>query len=216
MNHSLHLIELFKRFFMACITRYPFLLLFLLSPTLYSQDDNKPWERLGLSLTEWKLIQDNNMPMSKVETLLKDGIGIGEYFNKPWERLDMTETKWIAKRRSGLTSYDIELEVRGEAHNDTSMQPTPLHGNTFQEFDRSRENRELFASFFLPGYLQLHQKHNARGCVMVSLAAGSIAGCIAWSAAHGQFMPVPLLVVLVPDMVWSLIDHKVYRKSLTP
>ncbi|MBN1579050.1 MAG: hypothetical protein JW913_20980 [Chitinispirillaceae bacterium] len=192
-----------------------FLFLLLLPALLLSQDDSKPWERLGLSLTEWKLIQENNLPMSKVERLLKDGIGIGEYFSKPWEQLGMSESKWIAKRRSGLTSYDIELQVR-TAHQDTSVQSTPPNVNTFRELDRSRENGELFASFFLPGYLQYREKHKGRGSIMVSLAVGSIAGCTAWSVAQKQFMPLPLLVVLIPDMVWSFVDHKVYRKKNAP
>ena len=192
-----------------------FMLLLLLSPPLLSQDDSKPWERLGLSLTEWKLIQDNKLPMSKVEQLLKDGIGIGEYFNRPWEQLGMSESKWIAKRRSGLTNYDIEQQVRA-AHKDTSMQPTPPQANTFRELDRSRENGEQFASFFLPGYLQYRVQHRARSYIMVSLAVGSIAWCTAWSVTWKQFMPLPLLVVLIPDMTWSFIDHKVYRKKTAP
>ncbi|MBN1306409.1 MAG: hypothetical protein JXA18_00730 [Chitinispirillaceae bacterium] len=190
-------------------------LLLLLSVSLFSQDDSKPWERLGLSLTEWKLIQENELPMSKVEQLLKYGIGIGEYFSRPWERLGMSESKWIAKRRSGLTSYDIEQQVRA-ARKDTSMQPTPPQVNTFRELDRSRENRELFASLFLPGYLQCREKHKVRGGIMVALAAGSVAGCTAWSIAQKQFAPIPLLVVLVPDMIWSFVDHEFNRRNTQP
>jgi hypothetical protein len=215
MDHPIHLPGLFKRFYTADSTCCLFLMLLLLPTILFSQDDSKPWERLGLSLTEWKLIQDNNMPMSKVEKLLKDGIGITEYFTKPWEPLGMTEAKWIAKRREGLTSYDIEQQARN-AQKDTSMHPTGPINISFEEYDRSRGNRELFASFFLPGFLQFREKHHVRGGFMVFLGVGSIAGCTAWSIAQKQFAPLPLLVVLVPDMIWSFVDHKLYRRSIRP
>jgi hypothetical protein len=188
------------------------LTLVLVAP-LVAQDDTKPWERLGLSLTEWKLIQDNKMPMSKLESLLKDGIGISEYFTKPWEPLGMTEAKWIAKRRTGLTSYDIEQQSRA-AEKDTAMQPTPVTLNTFKEPDRSRETREQFASLFLPGFMQCKVDHKVRGRIMIALAVGSIAGCTAWSIAGDGFMPVPVIAVLVPVMGWSFIDHKLYLNSL--
>jgi hypothetical protein len=194
---------------------YLSLFLFFTGAPIIAQDDSKPWERLGLSLTEWKLITDNKMPMSKVEQLLKDGIGIGEYFDKPWEKLGMSESKWISKRRIGLTSYDIEQQVH-EAQKDTSMHPTKPQTTTFRELDRSQENRELFASFFLPGYLQLREHHKVRGGIMVSLAIGSIAGCTAWSVAKKQFIPLPLLAVLIPDMGWSFVDHRLYRKKNAP
>jgi len=191
---------------------YFLLFLLLLPVSLLSQDDTKPWERLGLSLTEWKLIQDNRMPMEKVEELLKAGIGISEYFQNPWKKLGMTEPKWIAKRRMGLTNDDIERQALG-AKKDTSMQPAKPEAPTFRELDRSRENRELFAAFFLPGYMQLREQRKGRGAVMVSLAAVSIAGCAAWSAANRQFMSLPLFMVLIPDMGWSFVDHKVNRSS---
>ena len=213
MDHPISFPGIFKRFYITASTLYLFLL--LLPGAVCSQDDIKPWERLGLSLTEWKLIQDNNLPMSKVEELLKDGIGIIEYFSKPWEPLGLTEAKWIAKRRTGLTSYDIEQQVRN-AQKDTSMHPAGPINISFEEYDRSRGNRELFASFFLPGYLQFREKHRVRGGVMVTLGVGSIAGCTAWSIAQKQFAPLPLLVILVPDMIWSFVDHKLYRRSLRP
>lgn len=187
------------------------ILLILVSPQVYSQDDLPPWERLGLSLTEWKLIQDNNMPMSKVEHLLRCGIGIGEYFAKPWEKLGISESKWIALRRSGLSSYDIELEVR-ESSGDTRTQPTPEGQNSFQDFDPSSENRKIFTSFFLPGYLQCKREQKVRGRIMISCGIASIVGSAAWSIAERQFISMPLFTVLLPDMAWSLIDHKIYVK----
>lgn len=198
------------------IYRHCFIVLFtvFIVLPLCAQDDNKPWERLGLSLTEWKLIQDNKMPMSKVESLLKDGIGISEYFRKPWDAVGLSETKWIAKRRSGLTSYDIRQQQLAEA-NDSSMLPTPAALNTFREADRSRETRERFASLLLPGYMQCKINHKGRGRVMIALAAGSIVGCTAWSIVNDGFMPLPLLAILIPDMGWSFIDHRVHLNRLT-
>lgn len=187
--------------------------LLLLQLPLFSQDDPRPWERLGLSLTEWKLITDNNMPMSKVESLLKDGIGISEYFEKPWEPLGMTEAKWIAKRRSGLTNYDIEQQVR-MANNDTTMQPTPQANTAFVDFKRPEETRELASALFLPGLQQYRYNEKTRGRVMVSLAVVSVAGTVAWSIGVKQFMPIPLLVILLPDMGWSYVDHKIRLRNI--
>ncbi len=180
---------------------------------LFSQDDSKPWERLGLSLTEWKLIQDNNMPMSKVEELLKAGIGISEYFRRPWEELGISEAKWIAKRREGLTNYDIELQVRNRRENTYTPADSEKNDFAFKDYDRSAEDKELFASFFLPGYVQLREKRKGRAIVMISAGVGSITGCTIWSIAQKQFAPLPLLVVLIPDMVWSLVDYKLHIKS---
>jgi hypothetical protein len=75
-------------------------------------DDLKPWEKLGISQTEWIMIRDNRISEDKVQVLLRSGIGIGEYVAKPWKELGLTERAWIAKRRSGLTNYDIELEAK--------------------------------------------------------------------------------------------------------
>ena len=187
------------------------LVLFLQLP-LFSQDDSKPWERLGLSLTEWKLITDNDMPMRKVESLLKDGIGISEFFRKPWEPLGMSEARWIALRRSGLTNYDIEQQVR-MANHDTIVQPTPQGNNTFVDFKRPGETRELTSALLLPGFQQYRYQHKTEGRIMVSLAVASVVGTVGWSIAIRQFMPIPILVILVPDMGWSFVDHKIRLKN---
>ena len=187
---------------------FPAFIVVFISGVLFAQEELKPWERLGLSLTEWKLITDSKMPMSKVESLLKDGIGISEYFRKPWEPIGLTESKWIAKRRSGLTNYDIEQQVL-LTQKDTSMQPTPDRTNSFQEFNRSRETGELATALLLPGFQQCRYGCKGRGRTMISLAALSIAGTTAWSIYNRQFMPLPLLVVLLPDIGWSFIDHKI-------
>lgn len=181
---------------------------------LYSQDDIKPWERLGLSITEWKLIQDNRMPMSKVEELLKDGIGISEYFEKPWEKLGMTEDKWIAKRKSGLTNDDIEQEQL--AAESRSLQNAHPEESNFKEFDVSQENAQLFKSFIAPGYLQYRDTRKTKGKIMIGLAAGSVVGCAAISIVRKQFIPLPLLVLLIPDMCWSLHNQKKYMAAAQP
>ena len=187
-------------------------LVFLFSGFIFGQDDSRPWERLGLSLTEWKLIKDNDMPMSKVESLLKDGIGISEYFRKPWEPIGMTESKWIAKRRSGLTNYDIEQEAR-YAQNDSLMMAPSIEGSTFEEYDPSRETRDVFTGFFLPGVVQCRRGDKGRGRVMITLAFGAIGGTVAWSIVRQQFMPLPMVAIGVPDMIWSLVDHKIHVRN---
>jgi|GEM_PF-1343901 len=190
------------------------LLVLLLPAVLFSQDDSRPWERLGLSTTEWKLIQDNDMPMSKVEKLLRDGIGITEYFDKPWEALGMSESKWMAKRRAGLTNYDIELQ-KSEEGRDSSKQDAPPENLKLVEYDNSHETSEKARALLLPGLVQCRNGRKVPGRIMVSLAIGSAAGTIIWSAAEKRFYPLPIMVILIPDMGWSFIDHLIQKKPGT-
>jgi hypothetical protein len=92
----------------------------------FGQDNLKPWEKYGLSQTEWKMVQVNKIPTSKVEELLGAGISVGEYVKKPWEELGLTEGDWIEKHRNGLSSYDIELEMKATGRtvkSDTANKP---------------------------------------------------------------------------------------------
>jgi hypothetical protein len=173
------------------------------------QDENKPWEKLGLSQTEWKMITDNNMSMSKVEQLLKVGISIGEYFQKPWEPLNMSEDQWIKKRRSGLTSYDIELEAQANNKN----WKKEMRSDAGKDVHQLSESGEMFTSLCLPGYYQWHTDQKVKGSVMVSLVAGSLIWCTVGTISEKRFEVLPIVVVLVPDMVWSFIDYKIKRKE---
>lgn len=179
-----------------------------------AQDDSRPWERLGLSITEWNLIQDNNLPMKKVEELLKAGIGISEYFDQPWTELNLTEEQWVGKRRGGMTSYDIELEAKTITPNSERSDSIASVNASFQEYDQSTETKGKFAGFFLPGYMQIKRGDKGKGAVMATLAVGSIAGCIGWSIAEKNFVSLPLFAVVIP-MTWSLIDHSMYQKKNT-
>ena len=73
----------------------------------FCQDDPKPWEKYGLSQTEWRTIADSSISMNKVEELLRSGISVTEYAGKPWKGLNMNENAWIQKRRLGESQYDI-------------------------------------------------------------------------------------------------------------
>ncbi len=180
---------------------------------IYGQFEDKPWERLGLSQTEWKLINDNNIPISKVNQLLMDGVSIHEYLDKPWVGLEMTEDKWMNKRRSGMTSYDIELECREHRR----LQKGDLKFETQQDVHRITHNGDLFTSLFLPGCYQFQTNQKAKGAIMVSLVASSLIWCTASSISRKRFDVVPVVFVLVPDMVWSFIDYKIsLRKERNP
>ena len=185
------------------------LLIFLISGTGIGQDDIKPWERLGLSLTEWKLIQENNIPVSKVEKLLKNGISISEYIDKPWERLEMKESKWTEKRRAGMSSYDIELEAKLKDQKWNSG----VKEDFLSEISTVSGSGEAFSSLFLPGYQQLRAHRKATGIILLSIAGGSLIWCTAGSIANKRFEGIPVFCVLVPDMVWSLIDFKIFKKK---
>ncbi|MCX7727624.1 MAG: hypothetical protein N2053_12340 [Chitinispirillaceae bacterium] len=171
---------------------------------VFAKDEIEPWERLGLSITEWKLIQENKMPMSKVEQLLKDGIGISEYFRKPWDSLGIKEEKWIEMRRAGHSNEEIKILLQKH-----KMEID--EDNSFKEYDNREEKMKSFQSLFLPGYTQFQSGKKIRGTIMVSLAVGSIAGCTIWSIKEKQFISLPLFVILIPDMVWSLVDYKISK-----
>lgn len=188
------------------------ILLFTVAFLLHAQDDTRPWERLGLSITEWNMIQDNHLPMKKVEELLKAGIGISEYFDQPWIKIDLSEGQWIAKRRNGLTSYDIELEAKTVAPNSKASDNAAEVNASFQEYDRSAETRRKFASFFLPGCMQIKRGDKKKGAIMATLAVGSIAGCVGWSIAEKNFVSLPLFAIVIP-MTWSLVDQSSYQKK---
>ncbi|NLD92946.1 MAG: hypothetical protein GX639_09790 [Fibrobacter sp.] len=175
-----------------------------------AQDESRPWERLGLSQTEWRLINENNISMPKLEQLLNAGISVGEYIQKPWEPLEMNEDKWIKKRRSGLTSYDIELEAtRGNAQ---EWKKT-MNYDVARDMQQLSGNGELFSSLFLPGYYQYHVGQKRKSYVMAGLAGGALAwftiGCI----ANKRVEVAPIALVIVPDMIWSFIDYKIDKKN---
>ncbi len=175
-----------------------------------AQDESRPWERLGLSQTEWRLINENNISMSKLEQLLNAGISVGEYIQKPWEPLGLNEEKWIKKRRSGLTSYDIELEAtRGNAQ---EWKKT-MNNDVARDIHQLSGNGELFSSLLLPGYYQYHVGQKRKSYVMAGLAGGAVTwftiGCI----ANKRFEVAPIALVIVPDMIWSFIDYKVDKKN---
>ena len=175
------------------------------------QDEITPWEKLGISKTEWLLIQDNKIPMSKVAELLTSGIGIGEYVDKPWLRLNMSEDKWISKRRSGLTQEEIESKVR---HHKPEMSWTELNKETAREDIRAvSKNGEKFSSLFLPGYQQNKNGRIVSRNLMLGFTGASIAGCVAWSIAGHKFQPIPIFAVTIPTMVWSFAEHSAYSRK---
>ncbi|NLE03048.1 MAG: hypothetical protein GX640_24520 [Fibrobacter sp.] len=181
-------------------------LLLLTAHSSFSQSfEPDPWDRLGLSKTEWLMIQDNNIPMKKVEQLLKSGIDISEYLQKPWENIGLSEEKWISKRRAGMTSESIENEQIANERTNSSY----LH-ESFSEFNSLSGTGPAFSSLLLPGFQQFKDQRKAPAIAMVSLAASSLVLCTAGSIQRKQFFALPVFAILVPDMVWSYIDYKVH------
>ena len=180
--------------------------LFCLCITFFSfgQDDLKPWEKYGLSQSEWKMVKENGVSMDKIPLLLSAGISIGEYIKKPWKELGLTEGEWIEKRRSGLTAYDIELETKSHHHwkSESKDELSP-------EFSSFSSNKNQLVSFFLPGFQQLRLKEPSRGTIMAGVAIASLAGCFIGTVLEENFEARPLYMVLLPDMFWSFIDFKI-------
>ena len=174
-----------------------------------ADDELKPWEKLGISQTEWKMIGDNHISEKKVNEILAAGIGVGEYVGKPWKSLGLTEREWINKRRSGLTSYDIELEAKPSRQDWKADSKSTLK----TELSTVSSNKDLFVSFAIPGLQQSRLKERWRGDIMGGLAIMSLAGCLVGSVAEGRFEVIPLCI-LVPDMFWSFFDFKITRAKM--
>jgi len=185
-------------------------ILLLLSYFCSAQDESRPWERLGLSQTEWRLVNENNISMAKLEQLLKSGISVGEYIQKPWEQLGLNEEKWMKKRRSGLTSYDIELEA---TLGNTQEWKTNMNTDAARDLHQLSESGELFSSLFLPGYYQYNVGQKRKSYMMIGLAGGAVAWFTIGSIANKRFEVAPVALVIIPDMIWSFIDYKIDKKN---
>jgi hypothetical protein len=149
------------------------------------------YERLGLSMEEWKMIQRSGMDMEQVYELLRAGISISEYFDKPWKELGVSKKEWITKRSQGYTNGQIAFrESRGT------------------ECDRQWD---VVRAFFMPGIIQIKQKQHLKGIAMTSIAGLSIVASgsiIAYNVATDSDVPfLPFLVVVLPvDMAASSMD----------
>lgn len=189
------------------VTNAAVFLFVLGSATVWGQgrDETKPWEKYGLSQTEWKMISDNNIPMKKINEVLSAGIGIQEYIQKPWQKLRLSESTWIDKRRCGMTSYDIELEM----NSNRSGYRDDTRNSLQSDMSCFRTNADHLKSLLFPGYEQLRMGHSVRGWTMATLAAGAVLGCAGISAAQKKFNGIPLFIVLAPDMFWSFVDFKI-------
>ncbi len=181
--------------------------LFVCIAVCYGQEQIDPWEKLGLSKTEWIMIEQNHMPMSQVEDLLKAGIGISEYFKKPWVELNMTEQKWIEKKRSGMSSYDIEIEAKAS----NTEWKTEMKTGFRSEMSGVSENAKDFSAL-IPGFQQFKSRSVAKGIIMSSIALGAVSWCTAGSISNKHFNSLPIFAVLIPDIVWSYVDYKVSKR----
>lgn len=171
-----------------------------------AQDAVKPWEKYGISQSEWKMTKDNNISEDKLRVILSSGVSISEYCQKPWKKLGIKEAEWMDKRRAGMSSYDIELDTRSDRTSYKQDNKKMMRVDTASA--SVKQTPGLFASFVLPGYQQQKMGHKTRGKIMSGIAISCLAGCFVWSVAEGQgVQPIPLLII-VPDMFWSLLDYK--------
>jgi hypothetical protein len=174
------------------------------------QEGIKPWEKYGISQSEWKMTKDNNVSEDKLRVILSSGISITEYCQKPWKKLGIKETEWMEKRRAGMSSYDIELDTKSDRTGFIQDSKKIMKADTVSE--SSKQTPGLFTSFILPGYQQQNIGHKTKGKIMSGFAFGCLAGCFVWSVSKGQFEPIPLLLI-IPDMFWSLLDFKASVKK---
>jgi hypothetical protein len=190
----------------GCMKHGAAVLLFLcLAFSSSGQNEMRPWEKYGLSQSEWKLVQENDISMDKVRTLLSAGIAIGEYCLKPWKRIALTEGEWIEKRRAGLTTYDIELE----AQSNRRRFKADTNAAAPSGYSLLSSGKNQLISFVFPGFQQLRLKQPVRGTIMAGLAIASLAVCAAEAMTQDEFTGMSLYCVLAPDMLWSFIDFKI-------
>jgi len=193
---------------------FGFLLCCCITVAACGQEGTKPWEKYGISQSEWKMTKDNNISEDKLKVILSSGISITEYCQRPWKKLGIKETEWMDKRRAGMSSYDIELDTKSDRNSFKQDNRKMLKVDTASE--SAKQTPGLFTSFVLPGYQQQKIGHKTRGKIMSGFAIGCLAGCFIWSVAGGQgIQPVPLLLI-VPDMFWSLFDYKFTMKKKEP
>jgi hypothetical protein len=148
------------------------------------------YERLGLSLTEWNLVQQHHMSLDRVKSFLRDGISVAEYFREPWVSIGITEAQWFANRRRGLSDDDM----RGQ-------------GRT-----ASAGEWAFIQNFFVPGLHQWIRHDYGKAAAMSGIAVVSL-GLYAGlrdtkknPKSIGFDYPVPFLIILAGDMLWSSID----------
>jgi hypothetical protein len=147
--------------------------------------DREEYERRGLSQVEWEMVLDSKMPMNKLDNLQKAGISVNEYFRYPWLNYGISELQWIQSRKSGLLESDIAAENKADE--------TPGGG-------------KVFSAFLLPGYHQFRQKQYWKGAIMTGCSAFGIVYMTASSIHSQSFIPYPLLILMVPAMLWSSLD----------
>ncbi|MBD3422125.1 MAG: hypothetical protein GF398_18590 [Chitinivibrionales bacterium] len=172
------------------------------TPSEITQDEREFYEKLGLSMNEWKMIKSSGMPLKKVYELREAGISVNEYFDRPWEQLDIGEKEWIKKRRRGLTDEDIRHDYR---------------------YERTESQKMLLQNIFLPGFNQLERKQYVRGISMTTIAVASLAlGGVALQRNFSnkqQFTEFPIFffMLLPADMFWSAVDlHMQIQKEINP
>ncbi|MBN2189034.1 MAG: hypothetical protein JW699_06240 [Chitinispirillaceae bacterium] len=182
------------------------LVLLCLAFSSYGQQEMRPWEKYGLSQSEWKLVQENDISMDKVRTLLSAGIAISEYCQQPWKRIGLTEGEWIEKRRAGLTTYDIELEAQSNRRRrfnaDTNTAAT-------SGYALLSSGKNQLISLLFPGFQQLRLKQPVRSTIMAGLAIAALAVCAGEAMTQDEFTGMSLYCILAPDMLWSFIDFKI-------
>lgn len=72
----------------------------------------KPWEKLGLTSSEYKLARDSSLSEKLIKQIISTGIDIKTYLSKPWKKYNITACQWLSLKRSGLPDEDIELLTR--------------------------------------------------------------------------------------------------------
>ena len=177
----MHLFQ--KAISLLCTTGFYFAL-FMAPACAMTPADKEMYEKLGLSETEWAMILDAKMPLSKVKELLRDGISITEYFKQPWKELNISESQWISKRRNGYTDSDMR----------SMKQPKGTAGEW-----------TTITAFFLPGFYQLKRDQKFKGWCMAGIAIASV-GLFAFQTADSKRIQPLGLILLIPDMLWSGVD----------
>ena len=144
---------------------------------------------------EKSLIDDSQMPMTKLRLLIDSDISLQEYFQYPWLSYGISEKEWIRQKKAGISGTDTII---------TTKQVTSTQWAVVQ-------------NFFIPGLHQFKRHQFFKGYLMSGIALSSLA----FFAFHKDNSSKSLfgfdhpiyLAVLGGDLLWSSMDIGVQINS---
>jgi len=184
-----------NRYLLYCAT---LMLLWAAQSFSLSLRDKQIYDSLGLSETEWMLVKEHDISMTKLNEIMRIGVSVRRYCDQPWHSLRLEEKEYLELRGSGYSHNDI---IQMQSH------------------ETDKDAFAVIHNFFLPGYHQYKRGQYLKGACMTAIPVVSL-GLFALhrsdrSESHPAFDYPAYLLLCVSGMLWSSIDIGVQqgRKS---